>query len=90
MQHFAPNVVPNGHDPTRSDTNRVESTMNVNFPPPEYEPPSISSIAPPRSKRPSLPVRAVKATGKQSPGLLVGAAIVEFLHYVLPLLRELF
>lgn len=67
--------------------------MNVNFPPPDYEPPSISSKAPPppsRSSRPSLPVRAVKATGKQSPGILIGAAIVEILHYLLPVLRELF
>lgn len=60
------------------------------FPPPDYEPPSISSIAPPPKPRPSLPVRAARSTAKQSPGLLVGAAIVEFLHYVLPLLRELF
>jgi hypothetical protein len=62
----------------------------MNIPTPDYEPPSISSIAPPRSRRPSLPVRAAKSTAKQSPGLLIGAAVVEFLHYVLPLLRELF
>lgn len=59
--------------------------------PPSYDPPSISSISPPPSKpRPSLPVRAAKATGKQSPGILIGAAIVEILHYLLPVLRELF
>lgn len=86
MQHFAAIVVPNGHDPTRSDTNRIDPTMNVNFPPPEYEPPSISSIAPPRSKRPSLPVRAAKGAAKQSPGIVIGVALVELLRYLLPII----
>jgi hypothetical protein len=80
MQHFAPSVVPNGHDPTRSDTNRVDPTMNI--PPPDYEPPSISSIAP-RPRRDSLPVRAAKATASKSPWIVIGGVVVEVLRLLI-------
>jgi hypothetical protein len=83
MQHFEVRGVPNGHDPTRSDTNRVDPTMNVNFPPPDYEPPSISSIAPPPSKRQSLPVRAAKATASKSPWIVIGGVVVEVLRLLI-------
>lgn len=59
----------------------------MNFPP-SYEPPSISSIAPPPSKppRPSLPARAAKGAAKQSPGIVIGVALVEILRYLLPII----
>jgi len=58
--------------------------MNVNFPPPDYEPPSISSKAPPPpSSRPSLPVRAAKGAAKQTPGAIIGGIIVAVLQYLL-------
>lgn len=57
--------------------------------PPSYDPPSISSLTPPppSKPRPSLPVRAAKRTAVRSPWIAVGAAIVEILHIIIPLLK---
>jgi hypothetical protein len=46
----------------------------MNIPPPDYEPPSISSISPPR---PSLPVRAAKRTASRSPWIVLGGVLIE-------------